>query len=178
MTPEPTSGPVTTPVFAAAPDPDPAPAPCPDPDAPTPAEPGARGPAMAAETLTLTADRFAPTDDALDMIRWDAERVSAAYGITDPDVTAEVVKAASAALAFAILSRYGTGGIEPDGDPGVTIAAHLARLTDIPREAHHDLLVTATRVYAPVGITVDELKRLSQLATDILARPRARRLRP
>lgn len=145
MTPEPTPGRVTALAFTPAPDPDPAP--CPDPDGPAPAEPDTRVPTMAAEVLTLTADRFAPTDDVLDLITWNTRRVTAAYGVTDQDLLRQVTSSAHAAMAFAILSQYGIAGIEPDGDPDVTIAGHLARLADIPREAHHDLLTAAARIY-------------------------------
>jgi len=137
VTPEPTPGPDTAPALTAAPGP--APAPCPDPDA--------RVPMMAAEVLTMTADRLAPTDDVLDLITRNARRVIAAHGVTDEDLLRRVTSSTDAAMAFAVLSRYGIAGIEPDGDPDVTIAGHLARLADIPREAHPGLLTAAARIY-------------------------------
>ena len=147
MTPEPTPGPDTAPALTAAPEP--APDPCPDPHGPAPADPDARVPMMAAEVLTLTADRLAPADDVLDLITRNARRVTAAYGVTDQDLLRRVTSSTDAAMAFAVLSRYGLAGIEPDGDPDVTIAAHLARLSDIPREAHPGLLTAAARIYRP-----------------------------
>jgi hypothetical protein len=143
VTPEPTPGRMTALAFTPAPDPGP------DPDGPAPAEPDTRVPTMAAEVLALTADRFAPTDDVLDLITWNTRRVTAAYGVTDQDLLRHVTSSAYAAMAFASRSRYGLAGIEPDGAPDVAIARHLARLADIPREAHHDLLTVAARIYRP-----------------------------
>lgn len=154
MTPEPATGPITALIFTPAPAPGPdtargAACPPPDPYGPAPADPDPRVPVMAAEILTLTADRFAPTDEALDLIKWNTQRVTAAYGVADEDLLRQVTSSTHAALAFAIVCRYGTAGIEPGDDLDIAATDHLARLTDIPRETHHDLLTTAANLYRP-----------------------------
>jgi hypothetical protein len=140
MTPE--TAPATVTALTFTPAPDPVPDTAPD---TRPADPDSAAPAIAAEILTLTADRFAPTDDLLDLITWNTGRITAAYGITDQDALGQVTSSVHAALAFAIVDRYGLAGIEHDGDIDQTATRHLARLTDIPREHHHDLLATAAR---------------------------------
>jgi hypothetical protein len=141
MTPE--TAPATVTALTFTPAPDPVPDTAPDPG---PADPDSCAPAIAAEILTLTDERFAPTDDVLDLITWNTGRVTAAYRITDQGTLTQITSSVHAALAFAIVSRYGLAGIEHDGDVDQAAAKHLARLTDIPREHHHALLATAARV--------------------------------
>ena len=103
---------------------------------------------MAGEALALTADRFTPAEDVLDLVRWNASRIAAAYAVTDQSVIDQVLDSARAALAFAIMNRFGPADL-PEGTDLADV--HLARLSEIPREYHGDLLNTATGIYPGHG---------------------------
>jgi hypothetical protein len=104
--------------------------------------------AMAGEVLALTADRFTPAEDVLDLVGWNAARIAAAYAVTEQAVIDQVLDSARAALAFAIMNRFGHLDLPEDGD---LADFHLARLPEIPREFHGDLLNLATGIYPGYG---------------------------